>query len=223
MRIGILATLGFGLLLAACGGSGSGSGGGGSGGAGASTSAGGTTTTSNSGGTTTTNTGGTTTTTTTPTVDFPVVINEMHATGEDWVELVNKGTTPVDLQGYGLTDSDAMGAPSLAHPATFPAGTVLGGGDRLLVVLEQDPLAGVGPQTTCLTTGGPSTCYYATWGISNLNGEKVFLLAPDQNAVGEAECPPNGAVDPNPWGRLPDKTGNFAVTAATPGTENAAP
>ncbi len=219
-----LLLLGFGFLTFSCGGSPtSGSGGSGAGGAGA-------------GGSTTTSTGGATSTGGSgaggsvggggaggATFTFPVVINEIHATGEDWIELVNTGATPVDLESYGLSDSTSKGDPKPLDAARFPAGTTLGAGDRLLVVCEQDPAAGVGPHDVCLTVGGPSSCFYATWGISASKGEKLFLLAPDDSPVSEAEYPLNAVLDPSTWGRLPDGTGMFAENAPTPGETNKAP
>ncbi len=220
----------FGLLAVSCGGSGSGSGGSGAGAGGS--GAGGSTSTSTStggngtGGSTGGSTGGATTGGTGiggEIVASPVVINEIHAIGEDWVELVNTGADSVDLSSYGIADSDAMGVPKIVDAARFPAGTVLGPQGRAFIVAEQDPAAGVGPHDVCLTTGGPNSCFYATWGISASKGEKLFLLAPADSVVGEAEYPPNAVLEPSTWGRLPDGTGNFAETAATPGEANKAP
>lgn len=163
-------------------------------------------------------------TTSSTTFTFPVVINEIQATGEDWVELVNTGANPVDLGGYGLADTDnASGGPKVDAAARFPNGTTVAPGDRVFVVAEQDPAAGVGPHDVCLSVGGPASCFYATWGVSGANGEKIFLLAVDDSIVAEGEYPMNAATAPNTWGRLPDGTGDFQETAPTPGEANAAP
>ena len=47
---------------------------------------------------------------------------------EDWIELYNDGTEPVDLSGWGLSDSY-----SNPFKWTFPEDTVLGAGEYLLV------------------------------------------------------------------------------------------
>lgn len=215
-------------FIAACGDSNTSS----SGGSGGSTASGGSTSTGgstssggggSSGGSTSSGGGGSTTSTTSSTFTFPIVINEINATGEDWVELVNSGASPVDLGDYGLADSDAAGGPKTASAARFPQGTTVPAGGFVFVVAEQDPAAGVGPHDVCLTVGGPSSCFYATWGISAANGEKLYLLAPDDSIVAEAEYPMNAVVSPNTWGRLPDGTGDFTATAATPGEANKAP
>ncbi|MBK8253946.1 MAG: lamin tail domain-containing protein [Polyangiaceae bacterium] len=171
-------------------------------------------------------TGGSTTTTSSSSstggspVTIDVVINEVQATLEDYVELTNTGTAAFDLGGYGLADSDSNGQPKLLTAVLFPAGTTLAPGDHLLVVAEQDPAAGVGPHDVCLTMSPVSSCFYATWGISAANGEKLFLLAPDNSIVGQAEYPINAAPSGSSWGRIPDGTGPFQVTAQTPGAAN---
>lgn len=154
---------------------------------------------------------------------IPVVINEMQAQYEDWVELMNTGDEPFDLSDYAVADSQGDGTPKIDAAARFPSGTTLGAGELLLLVLEQDAVSGVGPHDVCLTTGGPSTCYYGTWGISASKGEVLHLLAPDDTLVGEAEYPMNGAPVGSSYGRLPDGTGDFQLTAQTPGEPNEAP
>lgn len=156
-----------------------------------------------------------------PSID--VVFNEIQAQGEDYVELTNTGSATFDLSGYGVADSLAAGGPKLDAAARFPADTTLAAGAHLLLVLEQDPAAGVGPHNVCLATGGPASCYYTTWGISAASGEKAYLLAPDDAVVGVVDYPVNAAPVGSSWGRLPDGTGEFQVTAPTPGDVNAAP
>lgn len=152
-----------------------------------------------------------------------VVINEIRATGDDYVELFNPADSAVDLSSYGITDSLDTGEPKLEEVARFPTGTNLGAGKYLLLVAEQDAAAGVGPHDACLPDGGPTSCFYASWGISASNGEKLFLLSPDDEIVSEVEYPMDAVPDGSTWGRLPDGTGNFAENAATPGEPNEAP
>jgi hypothetical protein len=62
-----------------------------------------------------------------------VVINEINYNSNaafnpgDWIELYNGSTKPADLSGWHYTDSDPT------HLYTFPAGTVLGAGEYLVV------------------------------------------------------------------------------------------
>lgn len=153
-----------------------------------------------------------------------VVINELRATGGDWVELYNPGTAPVDLGGYILADTDTMadgGAPRLAEATTFPAGTTLAPRAHLLVVVDLTD-AGVGVQTGCLM-GQAAQCLHGRFGISAGNGETVYLLDPTMRVVDAAQYPPNAAPTDRTWGRVPDGTGAFVVTRPTPAAPNATP
>ncbi|MCS4294797.1 putative extracellular nuclease [Comamonas sp. BIGb0152] len=64
-----------------------------------------------------------------------VLISEVNsnADGGDFFELFNYGTSPVDLSGWGWTDSSG------AVPSAFPAGTSLAAGARLVVLNETTP------------------------------------------------------------------------------------
>lgn len=66
-----------------------------------------------------------------------VLVSEVNsnADGGDFFELFNYGTTPVDLSGWGWTDSSG------ALPSAFPAGTSLAAGARLVVLNETTPEA----------------------------------------------------------------------------------
>ncbi|MCK6506591.1 CotH kinase family protein [Myxococcota bacterium] len=77
-----------------------------------------------------------------------VVLNELMPDNEstvedergregDWVELLSVAERPIDLAGWGLGDD-----PDAAPAWTFPAGTVLDPGQRLLLWLDDDPEAG---------------------------------------------------------------------------------
>ncbi|MFK4759396.1 lamin tail domain-containing protein [Microbacterium sp. ZW T5_45] len=54
-----------------------------------------------------------------------VAINEIESNGDttDWVEVVNTGTTPVDISGWSVMDNDPVGHASETTP--LPAGTTL--------------------------------------------------------------------------------------------------
>jgi hypothetical protein len=130
------------------------------------------------------------------TVDVPsggrVVINEVQAAGDDWVELTNVGGAPVDLGGLVLADSDTSadgGAPRLTDGLTFPVGTSLAPGQYLLVVADLSD-AGTGQQMTCLGDGGPTSCYHAGFGISALRGERIYLIGAGGAEVATADYPP---------------------------------
>ncbi|WP_437317384.1 lamin tail domain-containing protein [Sorangium sp. So ce385] len=152
-----------------------------------------------------------------------VVVNEISAKGGDWIELGNPGPGSADLSGLGLCDSDDSGACNTADALTFPEGTQLAPGAYLLVLGDQAAEAGPGPHTTCLPDGGPSSCFYATWKVSASRGETVHLISANGQVLTQLEYPIEAAADGETWGRLPDLTGEGAVTAPTPGEANAAP
>ncbi len=162
-------------------------------------------------------------------VDAPstssIVINEIRAVGDDWIELKNVGTAPIDLGGLVLADTDTTvdgGAPRPSDGVRFPAGTSLAPGQYLLVVADLAD-AGVGPQMTCLGDAGPMTCFHAGFGISASRGERIYLLQAGGAVVATADYPANAVPDGRTWGRLPDGTGGFAASAPTPGSANTAP
>jgi hypothetical protein len=191
-----------------------------------------TTTTGAGGGTSATSTGTSATSTGTSTgsssgaggsAPTGVAINEISAKGSDWIELANAGTTSVDISGNGLCDSDDLGACNLVGAIRFPAGTTLAPGERVLIVLDKESDAGVGPFTDCLPTGGPATCFYAPWKVSASKGEKVHYITADNFPINEAEYPMDAVPSGQSWGRIPDLTGNFAANKPTPGAANESP
>ena len=158
----------------------------------------------------------------TPWVPVKLVINEMHAVTEDWVEILNVDTVEGDLSNVGLTDKAVDGTPQLTDVMRFPEGTKLGPGEYVLIVANLKT-AMPGVQTTCLMTGGPATCYQASWGISSANGDRVYLLSPTDEIVDAATYGVNAVPDTQSVCRLPDGTGDFVPCAPTPGVVNAGP
>jgi hypothetical protein len=153
----------------------------------------------------------------------PLVINEISATGTDWVELGNPTASDVDLEGLSLADSDSKGDPDISHATTFASGASIAAHTYALVVAGQDDDGDGKPQTKCLDQGGPATCFYATWKISSSDGDEVFLVDKDGKVLGSVPYPKNAVADGQTYGRLPDMTGPFTATAATPGAPNQVP
>ena len=151
-----------------------------------------------------------------------VVINEIEATVEDWIEIANVGTEVADLSGYGLTDKMADGTPEVADAVRFVEGEKLAPGEYLLVVANLKT-AMAGPQTTCLMSGGPSRCYQGKWGVSATNGDRLFLLYPNDTILDTVTYPIDGAPMGQSYCRLPNGTGDFAACKSTPAATNSAP
>lgn len=128
-----------------------------------------------------------------------VVINEVESNGDpvaDWFELYNTGTTDADISGWTVLDNDDSHT-----PLVFPAGTVLKPGAFARYYTEGDQALGGGK------------------GFGLGGSDKVRLFTADGTAVDEAGWSAHAA---DTWGRLPDGTGAFTDTKATPGAKNEA-
>jgi hypothetical protein len=145
------------------------------------------------------------------------VINEISGRGKDWVELFNAGTSPADLGGYTLCDAEKDGgAPKLAEGVKLASGTTLAPGAYLLAVQKESD-GGV----DCL---GAPTCVSFDFGISNSEGDRIYLIDPSGTPVQSVDYPANVVGDDGgTWGRLPNGTGNFTSTRGTPAAANQAP
>ena len=128
-----------------------------------------------------------------------VAINELVAAdpnaGPDWIELVNLGTSSIDLAGWSLTDSDP------AHTFVFGAGATIESGQHLL-----------------LYQGAADSFDFglaADDAVMLFNGDSILTDVADWT---EGQAPPGAS-----WGRFPDGTGEFqTLTSPTPGEANVA-
>ncbi|MFO0736387.1 MAG: lamin tail domain-containing protein [Labilithrix sp.] len=146
-----------------------------------------------------------------------VVLNEIGVKDE-WIEIVSSGTGDVDVSGWQVADRDKeTGEPKLADAVTFPRGTKLKASGYLLV-----QAGGVDGGKPCPEAPG-ARCFHAEFGISNKNGETIFLIGDDGGVQGTVVYPPDAASgDGISWGRVPsgDPKGEFVLTTATPGAAN---
>jgi hypothetical protein len=153
-----------------------------------------------------------------------VVINEIRAAGEDWIELYNAGTAPADLSGLRVCDRAADGTPKVEDAVAFPAGTTLAPGAFFVIVVDLSaPRAGLQTDCTLLGASGPLPCLEGGFGLSDSRGDAVYLLPADADTpLVSAEYPMNAVPSGQTYARLPDGTGAFAAGAPTPGAPNAA-
>jgi hypothetical protein len=119
---------------------------------------------------------------------------------EDWVELVNYGTTPINLQGFGLSDTYAT-----PFKWVFPAKTIAPG--EFLIVWSSSK-----------NRVDPANPLHTSFGIS-AQGEEVVLTAPDGERV---DSIPKVAIPTNvSRGHEPDGNGALKFfTVPTPGATN---
>lgn len=152
--------------------------------------------------------------------DGSVVINEIQGHGAvEYLELANAGSSDLDLSGFGVCDEDADGKCQVDAAVRFPEGTVLAPGAYLLVIANQDTTNGPGPYSQC--TGGVTSCYYASWKISAVDGEQLRVIDADDVEVASLKYPKDAtADDTQSWSRSPDLTGEPEAAAPTPGKAN---
>ncbi|MBZ0268629.1 CotH kinase family protein, partial [bacterium] len=139
-----------------------------------------------------------------------LVINELMASNsstvaddagdyDDWIEVANIGSFPIDLDGLGLTDH-FEGVPDYVFPDT-----TLAPGDYLIVWADEETGEGA---------------FHAPFKL-DADGEDVYLT--DGAVIIDAVTFPALASDGS-WGRWPDGTGEWALlSAATPDAENENP
>lgn len=148
-----------------------------------------------------------------------IVINEIDGSGDDFIEIYNRGETAVNISNYVLAD-DSGGNPDVAEGVVIPAGTVLDP-HRFLYVwanIAPDP-SYTGPDKfydDCIP-GAPSPCMHIDWGIS-AGGERVYML----NAALEVICAVtyNGVFGGEALGRITDGSDALCATIPTPGELN---
>jgi len=149
---------------------------------------------------------------------IPVIVNEWlasntnsivdPATGqrEDWVELYNFGSTPIDLSGYFLTDDS-----NKKKQWAFPQGSVISAGGYLLVWADN-----------AATNSTPGDLH-AGFALGR-NGESIILYTPALLVVDRIDFGPQG--NNVSQGRYPD--GNFGgvlhfMSTPTPAAANVVP
>lgn len=148
-----------------------------------------------------------------------LVVNEIEATGTEFVELLNTGSTPVDLSALRFTDDDT-GMPNAAHATMLPAGVVLHTGDRFVIVTNvTGAAAGLSMGAACMLTG-VDRCMQVTFGLSNTNGDGAYVLASDDSIVASALYPAMGAATGESYCRLPDGSGAFTHCTPSPAAAN---
>ncbi len=124
---------------------------------------------------------------------YSVVINEVESNDDpvgDWFEVANTGEIAIDISGWSYVDNATDHTPQV-----IPAGTVLEAGQYLSFYTDADPVHGFGLG----------------------KNDSVTLFNAEGAVVDVVEWSGHAATT---WGRVPDMTGDFAVTGAA--TRNAA-
>jgi hypothetical protein len=122
------------------------------------------------------------------TADEGIYMNEIYASGDDWIELYNKSATSKDISGYKIYDD-------VANKYTLPAGTTVPGNGFLIIHCDD---TNTGLHTNFKLTSAGETVY-----LENKSGsviDKVIYPAMD-----------NGQS----YGRYPDGSATFAMAGST--------
>lgn len=146
-----------------------------------------------------------------PALAQTVVINEVMASNQttigdddgafsDWIEIYNSGQVPVNLSGYGLSDSYAT-----PFRWIFPAVVIAPGQFMLVWASNKNRI-------------NPEAPLHSNFAISAA-GEEVILTHP--NGTRLSEIPPRAMGADVSFGHQPDASGNLVFfTKATPGVSN---
>jgi hypothetical protein len=132
-----------------------------------------------------------------------VVINEVMASNlstvtdnfgeyDDWIELYNKSSNPVDLSGFYLSDN-----PVNLNKWPIPSGTILQPNDYLIIWADED------------SSQGP---YHANFKLS-ATGELLYLLDPNLALVDSVSWLQQ--TTDQGYARVPNGTGNFVIQSPT--------
>lgn len=151
---------------------------------------------------------------------LPLVINEVHATPPEWVEIMNLSDQPQPLRDVQLMGSDADGRPT-DERAQLPDIAILPGEHFVVALGMVDADSELHGAREC-GIDGVSECAFAAFRVRADEGETVHLF---ENArhIDSFEYAPRGASLDETQCRLPDGTGLETVCAATPAAENEAP
>ena len=145
---------------------------------------------------------------------IPIVINEFMASNDaccadaqgdfdDWLELFNAGTAPVDVGGMFLTD-DLKDPAQWQIPSTAPDSTTIPPGGHLVFWADKEPEEGV---------------FHAPFKLSG-KGEQIGLFAADTSVVDTLSFGPQ-APDTS-YGRVSDGIDTWTFfSTPTPGAANA--
>lgn len=147
-----------------------------------------------------------------------IVINEIDGSGQDFVELYNRGDAPVNLSNWVIAN-DSGGNPDVADGTIIPVGTVLEP-KRFLYVwanLEKEVITEPKLFEECIP-GSPPPCLHSRWGVS-AGGERLYLLDNELSLVCGLTYP--GTIfGGEAFGRFPDGSTLLCATEPKPGEPN---
>ena len=137
--------------------------------------------------------------------NLPLVINEVHATPPEWVEILNLSDRPLALRDVQLTGSDANGRPD-DDRAQLPDIPILPGEHFVIALGKPDADSELHQDREC-GIEGVSECAFAAMRVRADEGETVHLFEHARH-IDEFVYAPRGATLDQTQCRLPDGTGD---------------
>lgn len=149
-----------------------------------------------------------------------LTINEIRASGDDWVELYYFGEGTLSIAGLQITDADDDGGPRTDRAVVIPDGVEIASGEYFVIVADQDDTSTM-LETEC-GLEGVDRCVFSDWGMSAGGGDTVFLLDEEGEELESAVYPPDaiGEAPDATWARDIDGEGEFVVSVPTPNAPN---
>lgn len=137
--------------------------------------------------------------------DTTLVPNAVANTFDDWIELLNTGSSPLELGGWHLTDS-----PGNPTKWTFPAGTTLDVGELLVIIANGNGMP---------DTNGNLTVNFKL----SAGGDYLALLRPNLSVASEYGT--GGMIYPEQsedvsYGKHPTTNADVYFSTPTPGAAN---
>lgn len=145
-----------------------------------------------------------------------IVINEIDGSGNDFIEIYNRGTAAVNISNYVITDG-TDDTPAVAEGVQIPVGTVLDPG-RYIYVWANLAAPQPGLRTTDCIPATPPPCLHSSWGIS-AGGEMAYLLDDTLSVVCKFKYP-SAVYGSESFGRVQDGATTLCPTSPTPGEAN---
>ena len=119
----------------------------------------------------------------------------------DWIELYNNGSQETNISGWGLSDKEDK-----PYLYTFPEGTAIKAGERLIVFCDSDAAA--------------NDSKIAPFGLST-SGETLVLTDAQGNKTHTITF--GSIAEDSSYGQYPDGSGEFYTLKCTPAQANTAP
>lgn len=152
----------------------------------------------------------------------------------EWIELYNKGTLPVDVFGWFMTD--ASGGLGNTHAVitgtnTNTGGTIIPAGGWLVVFMNKPSLNNTGDEIYLYTSTSSGTTLVDSTSYDNPSDACELDPTPgDENSTStptgtpgngpNADCSDNQVSPNKSYARIPDGTGPWVDPIPTPGYEN---